>query len=821
MPREGAEIAVSYWLANRCEEDRADTTRLVRYVICCLILLALLASDVSPAVAQMIRIGVPFGGRLPQFALKDHVNIEDVQSDAKKDLLSVQQFLAEQKWDEAVEMLRRVAETSGSQIIQLTDRRYITVREYCDRQIATLPPEALLLYRQRVDDVARTWLERGVAERDATPLRDLIKNFPCSTHTDEALYALGEIELEQGRFGRAREYWERISPQLRSPEGEPLYKAMREARDEDARQQLLDVVGQPMTKLTWNAYPDTDLDLASLRARLVLVSLLEGATGRAETELEILQTLHPNAEGRIAGRTGNLVETLTSLLRSSEDWEPPVTADDWTTFAGATSRQRLARPRIRGLARPAWQHTFASVLSPKSVPGKKPLLAPTRVLGRDDRLRYHPVVSDGKVFYCDAQNIYAFDLATGQPAWASDEEAPGRIFPNAATDGDGAIAVAPFGRRTEKLGVARFTVAVHGDRLFARLGSSVTSRPSPSNTLTNYLVCLNLKKQGGLQWNYPTKKTATQFVRGNWAFEGSPVCDGERVYIAMRRSDVQPQTHVACFDAATGAMLWRRFICKADTPAHGLLDEMTHNLLTLHEGRLYCNTNMGAVAALSAKSGEVRWVYRYERAPGEYYYATPPAHFYRDLNPCIYHHGMILAAPSDCEKVMAIDAATGDLLWYSAHGGLSATHPVHLLGVANDYLIATGKNVWWIDVVTGKPHAIWPKYSRDLEEAFGRGLLSGGEIYWPTREEIIVFDQELPGIDQPQIVKRIRLARPDLVEPRFGGNLIVAEGHLLIASFDKLYVYRLETTAAAEENQTAVGPSVKQTTPASPRLTKN
>ena len=36
-----------------------------------------------------------------------------------------------------------------------------------------------------------------------------------------------------------------------------------------------------------------------------------------------------------------------------------------------------------------------------------------------------------------------------------------------------------------------------------------------------------------------------------WAFEGSPLVDGTDVYVAMRKSDVRPQVHVACFDAET------------------------------------------------------------------------------------------------------------------------------------------------------------------------------------------------------------------------------------------------------------------------------
>ena len=63
-----------------------------------------------------------------------------------------------------------------------------------------------------------------------------------------------------------------------------------------------------------------------------------------------------------------------------------------------------------------------------------------------------------------------------------------------------------------------------------------------------------------------------------------------------------PHAYVACFDAATGRRLWRTSIGAADTPAGGLGDEITHNLLTLVGDRIYFNTNLGLVAALDAET---------------------------------------------------------------------------------------------------------------------------------------------------------------------------------------------------------------------------
>jgi outer membrane protein assembly factor BamB len=302
---------------------------------------------------------------------------------------------------------------------------------------------------------------------------------------------------------------------------------------------------------------------------------------------------------------------------------------------------------------------------------------------------------------------------------------------------------------------------------------------------------LNLRRQGALEWQYPRAGEEGDF-RG-WAFEGPPVADGDGVYAAMRRTDARPQAHIACFDAQTGRLRWRRKICTADTPTHGRQNEMTHTLLTLAEGMLYYNTNLGAVAAISTHDGMVQWVYQYPRArSGDL--STPPAHFYRDLNPCIFHQGLVIAAPSDSPRIFALDSNTGMIVWRSAP---MDTHPVHLLGVGNGNLIATGKSAWWLNAVTGRAAFVWPEPgNREAPRGYGRGVLAGGRVYWPTREEIYVFDQRVYVQDgQRYIVQQppIQLTRPD-VDVRqqvTGGNLVVGGDTLLIATAEKLIAYQL------------------------------
>ena len=167
-------------------------------------------------------------------------------------------------------------------------------------------------------------------------------------------------------------------------------------------------------------------------------------------------------------------------------------------------------------------------------------------------------------------------------------------------------------------------------------------------------------------------------------------------------------------------------ISSAETPAGGQAEELTHNLLTLEQGVLFANTNLGAVAAVSARDGHVQWISTYPRAKRSSSSGQDKraAHFYRDLNPCVYHRGTLAVAPSDSEYILAFDATTGQMLWESH----LAADAVHLLGVGGGNLIASGDHLWWIDVEGGKVMAKWPEQS---PSGYGRGILAGDKIYWP------------------------------------------------------------------------------------------
>lgn len=682
-----------------------------------------------------------------RFQLSDSIYLDEADSAARRHLEQVKTFVDAGQWDEAIETLRQVAENHGDKMIPLTQQRYVNLRTYVQLQLISLPPDALALYRSRVDSQARHWFEEGVAERDAGRLWQVVEQAFASSWTDQALNALGEIALEEANYARARWCWETIIPvSVRQEEGE---------------------VYQP--EAIELACPDTDLDLAVVRARLILVSIFEGDRRRAAADLQRFDQLYPSATGRLGGRAVRLGEMLASLLEASRDW-PRLDRDPrWATFAGDMDRTKVLDDSI-DVGAIQWRVPLDKTVAAEATTTMNYNFRPRRVAeDHQQLLSYHPLVLDDLVLVNSEDRIRAYDVATGLPAWGQESAV---IF-----DGDEGRS-RPFATSHRYLGAPRFTMTAHDGKLLARMGSPVTSMANDfgSRAMLGYLVCLDLEAQGRLLWKLVPDEE-------KWSFEGTPVCDGANVYVAMRRSDVRPQAHVACYDLATGRQRWRRFICAAETPGRGQINEITSSLLTLHHDRLYFNTNLGAVASLSAEDGRVRWITLYPRAESGNL-NDPAAHFYRDLNPCVYYRGKLLVAPTDSRHIFALDAEAGHLLWDTPH----PEDAVHLLGVGSGNLVASGDRLWCIDVETGKLIGRWPE--DPSLRGYGRGMLVGEQIYWPTRREIYVCSQRT-GL--PERIVPLTTKAPDVN----GGNLLLAGDRLLVAMSDGLVVFGTDSFVPA------------------------
>lgn len=698
---------------------------------------------------------------------------------------------AARNWDEAVDILNELAADDTDRVVALDDGRCVSLRTYCQLQFARLPAEGLAAYRRRVDPLAERRYRDGLTARDERMLGRVVAELFCSSWGDDALLALGELALERADYAAARRAWEQISPLLRDPNGMSLWQALRNIdlaanwpeieRRWQAREHPAD----------WLAYPDTQIDLADIRARLVLASIRAGQLDRAALELDVFRRLHPDAAGQFGGQQGPYVAALERLLSSARQWKAEPPTSDWPTFAGSQTRSPNAMMAGPTLV-PAWQRPIP--LSQPSVARRSQQVVlrgafgggrvedtPTATVRESQRpLSCFPVVTDGAVIFADADGIHAAKLATGTPAITangvlyrieSQEDQPPQPTFNAVSG----IAH----------GVPRLTLNVVDNIVYARVGALATSHADASQAPpADRIVGLDLKREGLLTFR-------SRPEGAKWALDGTPVSDGRRLFVAMRHSGATPHAYVACFDAATSAQLWRTSIGAADTLAGGLGDEITHNLLTLAGDRIYFNTNLGLVAALDAENGEICWLSKYPRITGKSFTpgSSTATHFDRDPSPCLYHDGLVVVAPSDTPDIFALDADTGKTVWVND----KLADGLHLLGVVDERLLVSGNRLASLALRSGKTQWVWPESEHAGIRGMGRGALAVNEVFWPTRTEIYVLD--------PQTGARTR--SPISLSPvsDCGANLAVADGRLIVAGYDQLLAFGPPATAPPAPKQ--------------------
>ncbi len=609
-----------------------------------------------------------------------------------------------------------------------------------------------------MDSQAERWYREGERQRDPALLRRVVDQAFCSSWGDEALELLGDFAFQEGRFVEAL----------------AAYRQLVLDRPED-RSNLV--------------HPDPSVDLARVAAKKVLCRAAAGEAVAVPAEIEALAKRFPGAAGALAGRKGAYATIVGEALQS--DHLAPTGQPDsrWPTFAGALSRSRVVADAI-DVGSLQWRVALDRISPTRTgyAYGPRPT-AMNSSLPQDRLLGYHPIVLGDQVIVCDGSRVLAFNL-NDRPAGREGSPALS-LEPAWKHDPENTVPQANRGNS----GIPRYSLTAVGHRIYARMGAPTPSGymgMNRSGTLgSSYIIALDWSAQGKFLWQ---QKSSDLVLPNRPAdrnrsinFEGTPVADNQNVYVAVTDRREQTATYVACFDAETGNRRWIRYLGAASSEIDNFMamgigfgapvaGDYGHRLLSLDGPFLYYQTNLGAVISLEAETGAVRWVANYPRQDS----ARGGQGSDRDLNPAIVHEGRVIVAPSDASSIFAFDADSGRMVW--------KTDPIadevklsHLLGVAKGRLVATGDRVLLFDVGDGKLVSTWPDSGKALE-GYGRGLLAGNRIYWPTRNEIQVLDQRT-GLRADPPIKLMEAYRTS------GGNLVAADGYLIVAQSDALVVF--------------------------------
>ncbi len=154
----------------------------------------------------------------------------------------------------------------------------------------------------------------------------------------------------------------------------------------------------------------------------------------------------------------------------------------------------------------------------------------------------------------------------------------------------------------------------------------------------------------------------------------------------------------------------------------------------------------------------------------------------------------MICAPQDCPEVFALDVTSGDLIWST--DAERADETTQILGARDQSVILSGDRIVWLDRNDGRVIASFPAATTEglnnslpAPRGIGRGVLSGDKVYWPTQNEIFVFDADQARYAQdgnPKIRDRIQLN----TRGAEGGNIVLFKDGLLIASASRLFVFK-------------------------------
>jgi len=254
----------------------------------------------------------------------------------------------------------------------------------------------------------------------------------------------------------------------------------------------------------------------------------------------------------------------------------------------------------------------------------------------------------------------------------------------------------------------------------------------------------------------------------DFCFGGPPLVRGDRLYAAIMTSPFTGrQCWALCLDAATGQPIW----C-TDLGTAPQTKEMSVAQIAEEDGTLVFSTNYGVVAALDSRTGAFEWLVKYMNSNNRSKRSHRTAG-----SPPVIAGSLVYVLTQDCDELLAFDRWTGLEAPLPKHS-VDLTDVwkdiVHLIGASGDWLAFSGSRNLAIRPLDGQVVSL----PESEKSRFGRGAISGGRLYLPTRNELSIFDTSTW-----KLVESLKWS-----ETSNPGNLLVA-GPFLVHLSDRLDVY--------------------------------
>lgn len=615
-------------------------------------------------------------------------------------------------------------------------------RDEVREMIETLPAEGKAAYHVQFDVPARQRLIAALAEGGEAGLRETALRFPRTPAGAEAMYRLGHLLWEHGRWEAAAACFERVAGEPAEAQAfEPVLTLMRAAcrhlaGDRDA---LPGLVGQ-------------------LRASPT--PPVQRLAGRPLGEL----LRHDDAADQLAALLGPATR--------------PAQAD-WTNPRGDSSRNRLIAAG-EPLLVPRWtrpvstnpqtqlaiDRAVAAYLEGRGrfLPGPVPLAVGELVLMRTSR------------------GVAAFDLTRGERLWN---------YPSDDDDNTGY-------ERTLRNGASQGAFSADAECFYLVEDASGAERGSSQRAASVLTAREHYQsRQGRLRWQIGGSSAGVEPALAEVAFLGPPLSYRRELYVEY---ELKGAICLAALDVATGRLQWSQELALLDTSPGaeqtGLASGLSPSISA--EEIVVCPTGGGAVVAVDLTTRSLMWAYRY--APRDETGTEPepvePLRMHRqprwlDGTAAVCGRSVLLTPP-ESNELHCLDLANGRPRWTRPRSdglfvGPTTGDAVLVVGTSQvrALRLSDGESAWAAPIVLP---------TQTL--TFGRGVATSERYYLPTTAGIVTIDLARGELVETRASLR-QTAPGNLIWHR---GLFLSQSPTFLEAFDEQARAEREIATALEHN---------------------
>ncbi len=563
----------------------------------------------------------------------------------------------------------------SDRVWELEPGRYVGVRQHILRRMRDYPPAAIAMYREMQEPEAEVLWQKHVEKGNEGELQTLVDRYAMTRRGEEASRLLAALSSLRGDPSQSLSLWGQIAADAAATPAERARAILR---------------------------------VALLAQRGGLADRVEWASSQVTRELAATPV-------SIGGRDVSLAEAIT-LVKATPPVKRTVTcAEDWPSPGGTPTNDAIGTGSAEN-----------NVVAWTWPPSQGPI---AEGQGPPMNVAFAPAIANGVLYYSDGQTVVALEVATGKLLWKS-------VMSHLEHAEDFLTHLARFASTRQEVALG---CTVEGDVVYA---CNVT--PPEDNGGQNgssFLTAFEISKQGKSHFT-PGRDG---FPKGGVA-TSPPLVRDDRVYIpcVVPGQGQEPQAYVACLSATTGRPVWPKPIFVCGAMAYGANSEQAAGgipaaFLCAGGGRIYVQTNLGGIAALTESTGEVLWITDYYRLMSHPVRPRPvaPAEV---MSLPVLRGDTLWCLPKDSGLLLALDAETGALR--SPPREIDGAHT--LMGLLGEELIllAERRNVQWLVAVPLAPKD--PKQERPSirmqPPLAGRGFLTSTFAYIPTAKELYRFD---------------------------------------------------------------------------------